>query len=76
MVESTRLATFRLLLVSGKHDIVVKYQSTADHALRAAMDVLTPGAQAFQVDALSRPKSQTKADRVRVAPVAPDTTDR
>lgn len=79
--EATRLATVRVLEVSGKHDIVVKYQSTADHALRAAMDVLNPGAQPFQVDAPTQPKSMAKPsmakpDRVRVVPVATDSTDR
>ncbi|MEP6836146.1 MAG: S41 family peptidase [Gemmatimonas sp.] len=43
--EATRLATVRVLEVTGKSNDVLRYTVNADHALRAALDVFTPGEQ-------------------------------
>lgn len=68
--EATRLATVRVLEVSGKQDVVVRYQATADHALRSALDVLLPGGHPFQVDSVATPKVQATPSSVK-ATVAP-----
>ena len=49
--EATRLATVRVLEVTGNTDEVLRYSVNADHALRAAMEIIAPGAQALQVAA-------------------------
>jgi carboxyl-terminal processing protease len=47
--EATRLATTRLLEVQGDHEALLRYGIGADHALRAALDVLEPGSQRARV---------------------------
>ena len=49
--EATRLATVRVLEVTGNTDAVLRYGVTADHALRSALDIIAPGAQDLAVDA-------------------------
>lgn len=50
MGEATRLATARVLEVTGNSDAALRYSASTDHALRAALDVLTPGEQPFHVE--------------------------
>ncbi|MBC8089550.1 MAG: PDZ domain-containing protein [Phycisphaerae bacterium] len=65
---ATRLATVRVLEVGGKQDVVVRYQAAADHALRAAIDVLVPGGQPFLVDAMPRTTIAPAPMKQKVAP--------
>lgn len=48
--EATRLATVRVLEVTGNADAVLQYGISADHALRAALEVVAPGARDLQVE--------------------------
>lgn len=43
--EATRLATVRVLEVTGNFDGVLRYSVASDHALRSALELITPGAQ-------------------------------
>ena len=45
---ATRLATTRLLEVQDKHEAVLRYGVGADHSLRAALEIVAPGAQGKQ----------------------------
>lgn len=74
--EATRLATVRVLEVSGKQDVVVRYQATADHALRAALDVLMPGAHPFQVDTVVTPRNALKPVREKSVAAPADSLQR
>lgn len=73
---ATRLATVRVLEVRGKQDIVVKYQAAADHALRAALDVLMPGAQPFLVDAVPTLRATIAPARDKPVVVPSDSAQR
>ncbi len=74
--EATRLATVRVLEVSGKQDVVVRYQAIADHALRAALDVLMPGAHPFQVDTVVTPRNALKPVREKTVAAPADSVQR
>lgn len=61
--EATRLATVRVLEVTGNTDAVLRYGVSADHALRAALEIVAPGAQDLPVNA-----PQTFAVHAKVLP--------
>ena len=73
MGEATRLATVRVLQITGNHDAILRYHASTDHALRAALDVLTPGEQPMHVELTPGPRVTVKADRLQVVPVAAPT---
>ncbi|MEO7361123.1 MAG: S41 family peptidase [Gemmatimonadaceae bacterium] len=73
MGEATRLATVRVLEVTGKHDAILRYHASTDHALRAALDVLTPGEQPMHVELTPYPRVPVKPDRAQAVPVAAQT---
>ena len=74
--EATRLATVRVLEVGGKPDVVVRYQAAADHALRAALDVLMPGAQPLYVDAATALRPSVLQSRRKAGVASSDTSQR
>ena len=69
MGEATRLATVRVLEVTGNNDAILRYHAATDHALRAALDVLTPGEQPIHVELTPSPRVVTKRDRPQAVPV-------
>lgn len=48
--EATRLATTRVLEGQGHHDAVLRYTMSADPSMRAALEVVAPGAQPIRID--------------------------
>ena len=68
--EATRLATVRVLEMTGNTDALLRYSVSADHALRAALDVITPGAQDLPVQA-----PQTLTADVKGLPTAQSALD-
>lgn len=67
--EATRLATVRVLEVTGNSDAAIRYHANTDHALRAALDVLTPGDQPIHVE-LAPARAPVKPDRLKTVPVS------
>ncbi|MEO7998092.1 MAG: S41 family peptidase [Gemmatimonadaceae bacterium] len=67
--EATRLATVRVLEVTGNSDAVIRYNASTDHALRAALDVLTPGDQPLHIELPPPPRVAGKTDRSKIATV-------
>lgn len=70
MGEATRLATVRVLEIGGNNDAILRYHASTDHALRAALDVLTPGEQPMHVELTAAPRVLAKPDRPQTVPVA------
>jgi carboxyl-terminal processing protease len=48
--EATRLATTRVLESQGQRDAVLQYGIATDHSLRAALEILAPGARPARVE--------------------------
>lgn len=72
--EAARLATVRVLEITGNPEAAARYHAQSDHALRAALEIVAPGAQPMQVDAppaLRQKGAVARAAKVKVAPAPP-----